>query len=232
MPVFGADPDDDVKAWSEYEGHFVRRYVSKPVGGLTNYFGYHPKMTMSQIFNDEDKTALNAYFSRKLKQGVTEGSLKKIVDRFWQSWAADSQRPAYLFLSNKVQQPLLKEAEIVKDDPVLEWMLDGMPNNGPFEDPAAMRKTVLVYANEGPLRYPEVVADILRGDLGSEHHLLMSLEDVIDEKLNPRGGLHYAHLARRVSLPAELTGPGKIRPRYDTVQEAIANIPLHKKLEW
>lgn len=232
MPVFGADPEEDVKVWSEYEGP-VRRYVSKQVGSLTSYFGYHPSMKMSQVFNDEDKTILNAHFSRKLKQGHTDRSLKRMVDRFWQSWGADTERPAYTFVSNKVQQVLAKEAEIVKDDPVLAWLLDGMPNNGPFEDASEMRRLILRCSTEGVYRYPEVVADIIRRDSGNEGALLLDLEDAISHRL---GGtdmhVNYRFLNQRTSLPPELSGPGKLRPRFDTVQEAIANIPLHKKLEW
>jgi len=237
MPVFGADPDASVTAWSEYEGQ-PRMFASKPVNALTTYFGYHPSMRMSQVFGDEDKTVLNAFFSRKLKQGHTDRSLKKMVDRFWQSWGADSSRPAYTFTSNKVQQELIKEAEIVKDDPILSWLLDGMPNSGPFEDSSDMRKIVLKFSDEGVLRYPDVVADLIRADNGNEQDRLWFLENVIGLKLGTFKEEDLADewvvLGLYTTLPKELTSrrSTRIRPRRDTVQEAIANIPLHTQLKW
>lgn len=235
MPVFGADPDSETSIWEE-DTHFVRRYVSKPVSALTQYFGYHPKMKMSQVFNDEDKTVLNAYFSRKLKQGVTEASLRKIVDRFWLSWGGDTDRPAYSFTSNKVQQSLMALMDVIKDDPVLEWLLDGMPSNGPFEDANEMRKVVTRHAVEGLFRYPDVVADVVRVDNGNEATLLEDLEDLILIKLGDaeahERGVNYGFLAQRSALPKELTGAGKVRPRQETVSAAIASIPMSKKVEW
>lgn len=232
MPVFGADPEAEVSAWSEYEGP-TRRYVSKPVSGLTSYFGYHPQMKMSQRFDDEDKVILNAYFSKRLKQGHTDRSIRKMIDRFWQSWGSDTERPAFTFTSTKVQQVLVLEAEIVKDDPVLEWLLDGMPSNGPFEDSNEMRKLVTRHSVEGLFRYPDVVADILRPETGNEGAVLLDLEDAIDHKLaGSDQEVNYRFLQQRSTLPKELTGPGKLRPRHATVQAAIANIPLHKKVQW
>jgi hypothetical protein len=207
-------------------------FASKPVNTLTVYFGYHPSMKMSQVFGDEDKTVLNAFFSRKLKQGYTDRSLKRMVDRFWQSWGADSSRPAYTFTSNKVQQLLAKEAEIVKDDPVLDWMLEGMPNHGPFEFPAAIRKALLHCSNDVLNRYPELVADILRPDDAMEAAILWELEEVIVARLSRSKVPQFPELRKRVVLPKELEGAGPLRPRYDTIQEAIANIPLRKKLKW
>lgn len=237
MPVFGADPDDDTKEWSEYEGHFARPYVSKPVNALTNHFGYHPQMKMSQVFEDKDKAILNGHFSRQLKQGHTEASIKKMIDRFWMSWGAESERPAFTFVSTKVQQELIKEAEITKNDPVLEWMLDGMPNKGPFEDPAMVRR-MLLSSDEGLYRYPEVVAEILASD-GFGGSMLLGLEDLIKFHLTGEGhpaGLEadLGLLLKEVHLPAELQKltRRRLRPRRDTIKEAIAHIPLHKKLEW
>jgi len=232
MPVFGADPDSETSIWEE-NTHFVRKYVSKPVNGLTHYFGYHPQMKMSQRFDEEDKTVLNAYFSRRLKQGHTERSIKKMIDRFWQSWGSDTERPAFTFTSNKVQQALILEAEIVKDDPVLEWLLDGMPSNGPFDDSNEMRKIVTRHADEGLFRYPDVVADVLRPDTGNEAAILLDLEDVISHKLHGDDrAVNYRFLQQRSALPKELVGPGKLRPRQETVSAAIASIPLQKKVEW
>lgn len=233
MPVFGADPDTETSIWEE-DTHFVRRYVSKPVSSLTTYFGYHPKMTMSQVFKEEDKTALNAYFSRKLKQGVTEASMRKMIDRFWFTWGSDTERPAFTFLSTKMQETLSSVMEVVKNDKHLEWLLDGMPSNGPFESSNEMRRIVTRYSVEGLFRYPEVVADIIAIDGGGEGDALVDLEDLILNKLgaDPQVTVDLVRLRRYADIPKELTGPGKLRPRQETVSAAIANIPLRKKVEW
>ena len=238
MPVFGADPDSDVTAWAEYEGP-RRVFASKPVNELTSYFTYHPEMKMSQVSGDEDKTVLNAFFSRKLKQGYTVDSLKTMINRFWQSWGAGTQRPAYTFTSNKVQQELGKEAEIVKGDPVLSWLLEGMPNRGPFEDNVGMRKVILRHSVEGVYRYPEVVADIITHDDGDEALVLDELDNIISWKLDredapDRNEVYLAMLSRKANMPPELMSKskGKVRPAFDTVTQAVANIPLQKALEW
>jgi hypothetical protein len=239
MPVFGADPDDDTKEWSEYEGHFVRpQFASKPVRSLTEYFGYHPKMKMTQVFSDEDKVILNGYFSRKLKQGFTEASLRRMIDRFWLTWGSNADRPTTMFISPKKQEDLMKVADIVKDDPVLEWFLDGMPSkSGPFEDPREMALDLL-HSKEGLFRYPELVADIIRPDDDRHGLYLVELDNLVMWKEDLPGAPEYddrfvTMLHARCALPPELESPNRrrLRPKAESLLLAIASIPAPKKLK-
>lgn len=203
MVVFGADPDAPTKEWDERK---PKLFASKPVAALTNYFAYHPNMKMSQRCDDQDKLILHRHFSRALKKGYTDFTLRKMVDRFFQSWAADYETPAYAFVSRKVQDVLELEAEVVKDDPVLLWLLHGMPNIGPFEDSAEMRKCVLLNVGDALHVYPDYVADIIRKDAGytKTADALEKFESELDS-IRPR------------------------RPKYDTIHQAIAAIPIKKK---
>ncbi len=230
MPVFGADPDAPVKEWEEP----VRPMAVAPgksVHGLATYFGYHPQMKMSMRFDNEDRLVLYRYFSRMLKKGYKETDLRSMIDRFYQSWAADSATPAYTFVSNRVQEQLQDGVAVVKDDPVLMWLLDGMPDDGPFEDSREYRKALVVSYDEALHRYPEVVADILRKDYSPQYvsTCVQALNDLIwyHESGEERPDMA---LFSGIPLPEELVSirRRKLRPRQPSVAKAIAALPLVK----
>lgn len=203
--IFGADPDAPTKEWEDDTGQYV--YMSRPIRELVNYFGYHPSMTMNQRWNDTDRLVVAKLIKRRLSQGYTFESLKKMIDRFYQSWAGDSTTPAFTFVSNDVQRQLTLEADVVKDDPVLEWLLHGMPTNVElFVDPQEMRKCVSLHGMNCLLRAPEDVADILRANDpydGTAAELMLLWEKV------------------------------KNLPPHETVHQAIASIPIRKQeIDW
>ena len=113
--------------------------------------------------------------------------------------------PAYTFVSTKVQDVLTREAEVVKDDPVLAWLLLGMPSSGPFTDPNEMRRLVLGTDPELTHSYPDVVAEILRYD------------DT------------YEGTSERLRLAETAMRP--FRKQWPTIAQAIAHIPIKPKEE-
>lgn len=215
------------------------RYVSRPVRDLTNYFAYHRHMRMSQRCDEDDKSMLNIFFSRRLKQGFSADILKDVIDRFYQSSAGQTDMPAPLFCTNDVQNELMFDADVTKDDEVLQWLLDGMPSDGPFTDSREVRKAVVLNCEDALLRYPEVVADIIRMD-DPEPYLsprLSALESLILWNLGDgdedTGQLHD-DLAN-ITLPKELASRGRspksIRKRHETVKQAIVAIPIRRNKE-
>jgi hypothetical protein len=226
MVVLGADPDVEQTEWVEDDSPRVSRSTSPQVYSLMSHFMYHPQMKMSQRMDDTDRAILARLFSRRLKQGYTVDSLKQMVDRFYFSWAGDTDRPAMTFASTKVQEQLITEAELVKDDPVLMWLLDGMPNVGPFEDPKQMRKHVLLHAQDAMLSYPEVVADILREGKGVS--VMLETLGYLVSNQPQRDSKNVALLQSVASVPEELLSSrsnARRRPKRATVGQAIANIP-------
>ena len=237
MPTFGADPEENDMGWTDAPTRSV--YVSKPVRDLTNYFAYHRSMSMSQRCNEDDKSMLNIFFSRRLKQGFSADTLKNIIDRFYQTSAGQTDAPAPLFCTNDVQEDLMVEADVNKDDEVLQWMLDGLPDEGPFTSPREMRRAVLLHCEDALLRYPEIVAEILRTDDPENHTSarLAALEDLIAWNI----GTHDADTGQLqeelsiIPLPKELASPGRspksIRKRHETVKQAIVGIPIRRNKE-
>lgn len=215
------------------------QYISRPVRELTNYFAYHRNMGMSQRCTEEDKGMLHVCFSRRLKQGYTSATLKDLVDKFFQSSAGQTEYPVPLFCKNEVQNELLSGATVTKDDEVLQWFLDGMPSDGPFTDCREVRKAVVMYCGDALLRYPEVVADVLRLN-DPEPYLsdrLAALEELIEWNLGEshRDAVHMHYMLRSITLPKELASPGRspksMRKKYETVQQAITSIPIRRKKE-
>lgn len=215
------------------------RYVSRPVRDLTNYFAYHRHMSMSQRCDEDDKSMLNIFFSRRLKQGFSADILKDVIDRFYQSSAGQTAMPAPLFCTNDVQNELMFDADVTKDDEVLQWLLDGMPSDGPLSDTRETRKAVLLNCDDSLLRYPEVVADILRMD-DPEPYLsdrLSALESLIFWNLeNGAEGTGHLHDAlANINLPKELASSGRspksIRKKHETVKQAIIAIPIRRNKE-
>lgn len=237
MPTFGADPEENDMGWTDTAPR--NQYVSRPVRDLTNYFAYHRDMRMSQRCTDDDKSMLNIFFSRKLKQGFSADILKGVIDRFYQSSAGQTDVPAPLFCTNDVQNELMFDADVTKDDKVLQWLLDGMPNDGLFTDTREVRRAILLHCEDALLRYPEVVADIIRTD-DPEPHLsdrLASLEQLIVWNL----GTHEIDTGQlrdtlvSITLPKELASPGRspksIRKKHETVKQAIVSIPIRRNKE-
>lgn len=238
MPVFGADPEAEDRGWEDMrtsQGVFV----SKPVRELTNYFAYHRNTRMSQRCNEEDKSRLNIFFSRKLKQGFDSASIKEIIDRFYQSPAGQHEFASALFCKDEVQRELMEDIDISNSDPVLQWLLDGMPNHGPLTNPREARKAVMQECSESLLRYPEVVADILRID-DPEPYLsprLAALESLILWNLGNNdedaGQLHDDLV--NVSLPKELESRGRspksMRAKHASVKDAVMRIPMRRNKE-
>lgn len=242
MVVLGADPDQEQREFPETQARTSFR-ARPEVYELTSYFGYHPRMKMSHRHDATDVAVLNRLFSSRLKQGYTSATLKSMVDRFYQSWAADSLVPALTFSSRVVQDALLREADVVKDDPVLNWLLNGLPDTGPVEDPKGMRKALLISQDELLFRYPEVVADILRAEIGHaqtctwftllDNLIKWNLGELEDSGRNLPTEMDLQRMARaRVHVPPVLlTGrrsPRSVRAKQDTVPKAIASIPLDK----
>lgn len=246
MPVLGADPDAPEKEWEETPRIRVKgsKFDPKTIF-LVNYFAYHKAMMdMTRKCPQSDKEILRYTFARLLKQGYSEQSLKFVVDRFFQSWAADAERPAMLFATRKVLSQLLTEADVSSNDPMLQWMLEGMPNVGPVEDPKAYRKALMLNCDQA-IRYPDVIADIFRLGFGYETTclLLQSLETVVRYNL---AGKPYnrrdvdPHLDRlaAVNLPRELRShvpsPQSVRQRFDKMSMAVAaSVPTQRKeVEW
>jgi len=238
MPVFGADPEAEDRGWEDVrtsQGVFV----SRPVRELTNYFAYHRNTRMSQRCNEEDKSRLNIFFSRKLKQGFDSASIKEIIDRFYQSPAGQHEFASALFCKDDVQKELMEDIDIGNSDPVLQWLLDGMPNSGPFTDPREVRKAIMQECDESLLRYPEVVADIIRID-DPEPHLsrrLASLESLILWNLadNSEDAGQLQDVLCIITLPKELASRGRspksVRAKHGSVKDAVMRIPMRRSKE-
>jgi len=242
VPSFGGDPDTPEKEWDE-NPRPKRNVVNPKLMYLVNYFAYHKDMkSMTRMCPPEDKRILSYTFGRLLKQGYTEKSLQFIVDRFFQSWAKDAERPAMLFSTTKVLSKLLVEAEMSHDDPMIQWLLEGMPNVGPVYDPKSYRKAVLLACQES-LRYPDVIADILR--LGfrfsTAYEMLMALEQVVRYNLagkpyDKKDVLSHLALLDTLTLPQELRSPvpspKAVRPMFDKMHLAVAASKNVKGDDW
>ena len=235
MPTFGADPDLPEKDWEMSVS--TPRYVSRPVRELTNYFAYHKNMRMSQRCDEDDKVRLNVLFSRRLKQGFSAESIKAIIDKFFQTPEGQTAYPAPLFCTNDVQATLVEGVEMRANDSVLQWLVDGMPNNDDlFDDSREVRKAVLLTCDEALFRYPTVVAEILRGDSREFHSRLTALEGLIKWNLGEENDVDSLHESLGpVMLPKVLTtrkrSPKMLASRKPTVQLAVASETVKKRQE-
>jgi hypothetical protein len=232
MPVFGADPDSPTKEWDEATERRQPR-MNSTVYNLVQYFGYHRHMRMSQRFDNNDRAIIAKYCSTKLANGFTVDVIKDVIDKFYASPYNSSDFPALMFSKREVQDDLLKEVSFVSSDEVLQWIVDGMPDDGPLDSPREMRKAVLTSCDESLHRYPDVVADILRLNLSEDwaSSMLSILEDIIlwvlGEGDRPSD---LQSLTRVVSLPDELgrgykVAPSRLRKKSETVSSAVANVP-------
>jgi hypothetical protein len=231
--VLGADPDAKIKEWPDEPINTASLYRCRPdVRELSDHFAYHKGMTMGMRCDTTDRVILNRLLSRRMDQGYTKESLRHMIDRFFQSWAKDYQLPVLAFVSKAVQDTLTREAEVVKGDPILRWLLDGMPDQGPFENCKEMRKAVLVRAdNEVMSRYPDVVADVLRIEGTYERTLtrLSLLNKLVTRKLQLSPfPVEVDDAAMKRILPPELLGGGPLRLSQGTIQQAIGALPIKK----
>lgn len=234
MPTFGADPDAPDKGWEERKGPTTKR-ASNKVFELVKYFGYHRGMRMSQRFCHEDKEILARHFSRRLASGYSPEDLRNMVDKFYSSSYASSEYPALMFCKTDVQEDLSSDSTLLVSDPVIQWLVDGMPSDGPFTDAREVRKAVLLNCDESLLRYPDLVADIIRMD-DPEPHLsdrLAALENLLSWNLDgfSVGGAGHLHDSlASIALPKELASkmrsPKMLRRKCDTVREAVASLPV------
>jgi hypothetical protein len=97
----------------------------------------------------------------------------------------------------------------------------------------------VLYCEEALLRYPEVVADILRTDDPEPYtsDRLAALEELIAWNLGTHerdtGQLHEALAS--ITLPKELASSGRspksIRKKHETVKQAIIAIPIRRNKE-
>jgi hypothetical protein len=230
MPTFGADPDAPDNGWEERTG--TKKRASNKVYELVKYFGYHRSMRMSQRFGQEDKAILSSNFSRLLSKGFTTDEIKSLVDRFYSSPYSSSEYPALMFCKKEVQEELSAESSVLLADVVAQWLLDGMPNNGPFMDTREVRRAVLLVCDESVLRYPELVVDIIRID-DPEPYLserLSALEDLISWNLgdNESGSGQLRDTLSMITLPQELASPVKspksMKKKHSTVKQAVLSI--------
>jgi hypothetical protein len=227
VPTFGADPEKD-SGWVEYAPS--TRYVSRPVRDLTNHFSYNKYVSINQRINDDDKIILYTFFSRQLKRGVPFDSLRQLIDKFYQTPAGQSQAPAQVFVSKKVQSELVSDAEVTLEDPVMQWLASGMADTDvTFEHPAVLRKLLLLHCDEALLRYPDCVAQILtryRQDISMVERL-DALESIIKFNIGELDFDPRPALASLVSidLPTELRTPRRapagMRPRQTSVKQAV-----------
>jgi hypothetical protein len=237
MTVLGADPDAPERVWNDEIPVF---YGSPQVMRLVNQFAYHPPIIMSQRCNERDKSIVGHFISTRLRQGFTVRALEKMVDRFYQMWGADSDTPAYAFVSQKVQDVLSLDLELIQTDPYLEWLLEGMPDRPLFDDSAEVRKAVLLTGSELTHRYPDVVASVIRLQAGYNTTLVMlkAAEHLVHWNLGT-GDVdpNIRDLLRRIELPKELASrrrsPASIRNKGETIRQSIGNIPVGKRQrEW
>ncbi len=232
MPVLGADPTEVERDFPEFTPTV---YVSAPIRSLVNHFGYHKGMTMNQRFNEKDKAILGRYFSQSMKSGHTDEALRKLVDRFWQTWGGDSPFPALAFTSTEMQDKLQERSEVRTLDPILQWLQDGMPDDGPFYNGKHQRRIVLMGARGLELRYPDVVAAVLREDDDEEWcvRVLTAINNVVRWHLSETDERPEIGWFSEIELPYELAArtkkSTKIRAKRDTVNRAIATIPRKKK---
>lgn len=236
--ILGADPDKSSKEWDEDVRPSVR--PRRGVMELINYFAYHKNMRMTQRFNDQDRAILASYCSRKLSGGFSSAAIKQLFDKFYASSYSASDYPVLMFCKKEVQEHLLDEAEYAVEDEVLSWLVDGMPNEAPLSDPQEARRAVVLTCDESLLRYPEVVADVLRLD-DPEPHLSERLEALESLVLWNLGKLadgsagQYHEVLCSISLPPELgtsvRSPKGIREKKQTVKQAAAFIKTKSNKE-
>lgn len=222
MVTFGADPDKQ----SSWEDSAPKARPSRQINDLVHFFIYHPKTKMSHRVESDDRAILGAYFSRKVKTGMTPLSLRSMVDVFYASPFSKTDRPARAFVSNRVQESLVRATELHSTNQYADWVLNGMPDVNFIPDVDDVRKALLRYCDQGLLMYPDVVIDIIRSGVGVSRiaALLAILESLIEwncGEVDKRPSIEP--LLDVVGLPSELRSSrrGNLRPAEASASQAI-----------
>lgn len=237
MVVLGADPDATPKedSWEE----FPRPAYNPRTAGLVHYFGYHPKMGMNQRFDTFDRRILSGHFSLMLRRGYSQPDIREMIDKFWQSWGAEYDTPATAYVSAKMQEKLTADSSPSPQDVFMAWLVNGMPDDGPLDDPRHIRQAVVLASTELTHRYPDVVADIARLNRGytATRKLIVAADQLIrwnlGEDMPDFDVYDVLDDLNKIDLPPELRtsvkSPSKIRKKWDRLAQAVAHVPIAKK---
>jgi len=238
MVVLGADPDAPAREtdWEEFTP--IQRTTNPRTVRLVNYFGYHRSMTFNQRFNDFDKKILSGYVSKMIKRGYGQHDIQEMMDKFWQSWGAEYSEPAPAFVSVRMQEALTTGYTPNTTNLAIEWLLHGMPNDGPFDDPSDVRRAVVLCSGELTHRYPDVVAEIIGLDKGYAftRRLLLAADDLVQWNLGHDPASfdidHTLHELRNIELPNELKSNKRarksLRLRRPTIAQAVTFAPIKR----
>jgi hypothetical protein len=241
MPtILGADPDKETPGWvddwdKETASPRASGWQFNPqVSSLVSYFGYHPKMSMSQRFDERDRAMVAGWVARKTRAGFNPDQIKKAIDRFFLSYASEYSQPAPALVSSGMQDRIFEGDSSHHSHPILEWIGKGMPDDGPFVDPRGMRSLLLLRCHEGLLRYPEVVVSIL-DTVGRKRDLLAALEYIIRWNLGKEESVEELVLSQKIlanfDLPSELRSKvkSKIREASPTTTRSIERMQQSKR---
>lgn len=236
MVVLGADPDAPVKEWEEAPDYV--RFNPRTMG-LVHHFGYHPSMGMNQRFDDFDRKILSGCFSKLLKRGYSHTSIQEMINTFWQSWGADYDTPATAFVSTPMQEKLTAEVPISTTDIYMEWIVQGMPDDGPLDDPSHIRQAIVLASTDLTHRYPDVVANIAKLNRGYtiSRRLIVAADQLIRWNLGediPDFDIYETlDVLGKIDMPAELKtsqpSPSRIRRKWDRLSQAVAHVPIARK---
>lgn len=191
MPtVLGADPDKKV-AWDDDDTDVERPRppgwtYNRSIVDLVNHFAYNPRMKMSQRCNDDDKSVVANWIVRCRRKGYTDEQIKKAINVFFMSYAAEYSEPAYAIVSNTLQDRIFDAAELMTlEDPIMQWMIAGMRDDGPVDDPRGTRQMVLTSGGQALKRYPYLVWQIISSDsrMFWKKQLVKDINLLIDWKL-------------------------------------------------
>lgn len=235
MPVFGADPDVQQTDFPEYQPTL---YLRGELAGLVSNFSYAPQRRLSHRIENTEKAILAKCFGQALRDGYSVSAINTMIKRFWQSWGSNAEQPVYVFVSKGMQDEL-REAVKTRppEDPYLLWLFNGMPDNGPFQYHKVlnMRKAVMTNDNV-QLQYPDVVAAILREDNHPEwtYDQIKVVSDLIkwhngDLEEAPVVDPFLRSVLPSELLPGEHRHPSYLRPRFNTVHQAIAQATRHER---
>lgn len=210
MPTVWGSTMERTVDWEDDRPRTQGWMFNKDVSEVVRHFRYHPQKSMNQTVKDKDKEIVAAWVVRKMRAGFTVQQLKRAVDKFYQSYAKEYDAPAYALVSNDMQDRIFDGLKLTYEDPVLDWITSGMPDDGPFQDPRGMRSLLLLRCHEGLLRYPDVVVQLLghHGTLRSIDGLLRALEYIIQWNLgnyDDKDELRLSQLIlKNYDLPTEL----------------------------
>lgn len=233
MPVFGADPDVEHTDFPEHQPTLMLR---GPVALLVSNFAYAPQRRLGHRIENTEKAILAKCFGQAMRDGYSLDAINLMIKRFWQSWGSNADQPAYVFVSRGMQDSLREAIKTQPPtDPFLLWLFEGMPDRGPFKYHKVMNMRKAVMTNDNvQLQYPDVVADILRQDNHPEwtYDQIKVVSDLIkwhnDELDEPPVVDHFLHsVLPSELLPGDHRHPSYLRPRFNTIHQAIAQATRH-----